>query len=62
MIAALAFDRERLGEPRSRAALGVTRLEREKREVGERVRDALCVVEASVDGQALVEQSPGACA
>ena len=39
VIAALAFDRERLGEPGARR-LGVTRLECEQREVGERVRDA----------------------
>ena len=30
-------------------------------EVGERVRDALCVVQAPVDGEALFEQLPGAC-
>ena len=58
VIADVAFDRERLGEQDARG-LGVARLEREKREVGERVRDAPGVVQTSVDGQALVEQSPG---
>ena len=58
VIADVAFDRERLGEQDVRS-LGVARLEREEREVGERVRDAPCEVQASVDGQALVEQPPG---
>ena len=60
VMAALAFDRERLGEPGARR-LGVTRLEREQREVERECETPCCVVQASVDGQALVEQAPGPC-
>ena len=53
-MAALALDRERLGEQCARR-FGVAGLEREEGEVGEGVRDAPYVVEVSVDGQAVLE-------